>query len=125
MHSKLQGTLLVITQQYLLLLFFCFSGFKRLISSLIPNDHCACAIVALRDDAFKILVIVRVILYMHSQTFICRIKGRSFWHRPGLKHALKLQPEVIMQSRSIMFLNNESEFFTGCFATSRFWRFFK
>ena len=44
----------------------------------------------------------RVVLDHHRQPLDCRVERRPFGHRPALKRAVQLQPEVVMQVRRVV-----------------------
>ncbi len=49
-----------------------------------------------------------MILDLHRQTFVGGIKRRAFGDRPRLEHALHLQPEIVVQPRRGMALDDKA-----------------
>ena len=43
------------------------------------------------------------------QALVVGIERRTFCHRPGLEHAIQLQPQIVMQARRGMFLDDEAK----------------
>src|SRR5260370_23111458 len=74
--------------------------------ALIPKHDGAASILAFWNYAFERAVVERMIFHLRSQAFYGRIERRSLGHGPGQKHATPLQPEVVMQIRRCMFLND-------------------
>jgi hypothetical protein len=61
-----------------------------------------------RNGAFEIAVVERVVFHLHRQPLVVRIERGPFCHGPGLEDAVEFQPEVIMQTAGIMFLNDKA-----------------
>src|SRR5258708_3430284 len=74
----------------------------------IPKLHGAATILALRNGAFEIAIIERVIFHLHREALVARIERRPLRDRPGFEDAVELQPEIIMQACRIMLLNHEA-----------------
>src|SRR6185295_17523561 len=85
----------------------------RLPGAAIPEQHRAAAVLSLRDHAFKIAVLERVILGLHGQAFHARIEARPLRHGPAQEHAVELQPKVVVQAASIVLLHHESVTFAA------------
>ena len=47
----------------------------------------------------------------HRQPLVARIKARPLGHRPAQQNAVQLQPQVVMQARGIMLLNEVGKSF--------------
>ncbi len=77
----------------------------------VPELHRAAAILPLGDGAFEIAVIQRMIFHLDRQPLVVGIERGAARHRPRLEHAVKLQPEVIMQPGRIVLLNHEAPLF--------------
>src|SRR5260370_28150866 len=75
-------------------------------STSIPEHDGTASILAFRNYAFERAVVERMIFHLRSQSFYGRIERRSLGHGPGQKHAAPLQPEVVMQIRRCMFVND-------------------
>ena len=72
----------------------------------VPEHHDAGA-VALRNDAFELAVVQRMILDVHRQPLRLRVERRPFRHRPRQQHAVVLEPEVVVQVAGQVFLHAE------------------
>src|SRR5687767_10213416 len=94
------------------LFFFILYFFEWLIGAFIPNNNGSRTIVTRWNDAFKCAVIVRVIFHHHGEPSVCWIERWSFGNGPAFQHPFYFQPEVIMQVRSGMFLDNKPELIT-------------
>ena len=73
----------------------------------VPDDDLAGAVLALRDLAFEIGVVERVVLDVHRQPAHARVQAGSLGHRPTLEHLAELQAQVIMQSPGVVLLDHE------------------
>src|SRR5580698_10206336 len=78
----------------------------RLPSPAVPDHHRAAAILPLRDRALELVVFDRVILDVHGETLIVRIEAWTTRHGPAFHHAIKLKPQVVVQTRSSVFLDD-------------------
>ena len=79
----------------------------------IPQLHGAAAILVVRDGAFEIAVIQRVILDLDRQPLVVGIERRPPGHRPGLEDAVELQPQIVMQPGRVVLLDHEPPLFGG------------
>ena len=70
------------------------------------------------NDAFEVSVFDRVIFNVHRQSLDGRIQRRALRHRPTHQHAAEFQSEVIVQVRSVVFLNHEAEAIAGAAPTA-------
>src|SRR5262249_4460064 len=75
----------------------------------IPKHHRSAAVLTLRNGAFEISVIERMILDLHRQSLVFRIDRRAARYRPRFEHAVEFEPESVMQPRVIMFLDDKSQ----------------
>ncbi|MNZ43557.1 hypothetical protein D3C78_611620 [compost metagenome] len=73
----------------------------------VPDDHIAGAIVTLRDTAFEIGVVERVILYVHRQASHLGVQGGPFGDGPAFQRTVQFQTEVVMQVAGVVLLNAE------------------
>src|SRR5690606_1859942 len=80
----------------------------------IPDDNRPAAIFALRDGAFKVAIVERVVLDMDSQPLFGRNKARTTGDCPACKHPIDLQPQIIVQPPGCMFLNDETVAGSAC-----------
>src|SRR5258706_8188016 len=81
-------------------------------ASLVPELNGAAAIFALGNCSFEGAVVQRMILDLHRETLDRRIERRRFRHRPGFVDAVELEPEIEMQSRCVMALNDKAPRFS-------------
>ena len=77
----------------------------------IPQHDGAAAILVVRDGAFEIAVVQRVILDLDRQPLVVRIERGSSRHRPGFEDAVELQPQIVMQPGRVMLLDHEPPLF--------------
>ena len=75
----------------------------------IPELHRAAAILALGNRAFEIAIVEWVILDLDGQALVVRIERGSARYRPGLEHAIEFEPEIVMQPRRIVALDDEAQ----------------
>ena len=75
--------------------------------ALVPDDHRTGAVLALGDDALERGVVERVVLDMDGQPLLRRVEARPARHRPAPQHAVMLQPEIVVQPRRIVLLDDE------------------
>ena len=73
----------------------------------IPQHDGAAAILVVRDGAFEIAVVQRVILDLDREPLVVRIERGSSRHRPGFEDAVELQPQIVMQPGRVMLLDHE------------------
>ena len=78
-----------------------------LIGAVVPEDHRAAAVLALRDLAFEAAVLQRVVLGVDGQVVRRRIQRKALRHGPRDEHAVALQPEVPVQCARVMLLDDE------------------
>src|SRR5205085_238960 len=76
------------------------------VSSVIPDHHSAAAVLAFRNDAFKLRVVNRMIFNLHREPPDFRIERWTFRHGPRLQHAVDLETKVVMQLRGAMLLDD-------------------
>ena len=86
------------------------SGFRilGLPIAAVPELHRAAAILALRDRAFEIAVIERMVFHLHRQPLVMRVERGAACHCPGLEDAVELQPKIVVQPGRSMFLDHEA-----------------
>src|SRR5215213_4985422 len=82
-------------------------SFDQVIGANVPHHHRATAILALRDDAFKLKIIARVILSRHRESSFIFSERWTFRNGPRLKNLMHLEAKVVMQVTRSMFLNNK------------------
>ena len=80
---------------------------QRLPLAAIPKQHGAAAVFTLGNHSLERSVIDRVILDLDRQPLIAGIEARSFGDGPTFEHVAQLQPEVVMEVRGGVFLNDK------------------
>ena len=80
----------------------------RLPGAAVPQHDGAAAILALRDVPFEAAVFERVVLDVDGETLFRRIEARPPRHRPALQNAVELEPEIVVQPRRGVLLNDEA-----------------
>ena len=80
-----------------------------MIKAPVPDDDASCAVIALRDNALKILVIKRMVFNHDGQPFYGRIQRGPLRHGPALQHPFQLQPEIIMKGPGRVLMNDKNE----------------
>ena len=83
-------------------------GIFRIPSAAVPQLHRAAAILVLRDRAFEIAVVERMVLDFDRKPLVMRVKRRSSRDGPGLEHAVEFEPQIVMQARCGMLLDHEA-----------------
>ncbi len=71
----------------------------------IPQQHRSSAVLPLRNDALELAVLERMILDVHRQALVGRIQAGALRDRPALQDAFELEPEVVVQTRRRMLLD--------------------
>ena len=77
----------------------------RLPGAPVPEHHRAAAILAFRDCPLEGAVSQGMILGPHRQPLVGRVEAGTFGHGPAQQNAVQLQPEIVMQARGIVFLD--------------------
>ena len=85
----------------------------------IPDEHGAPAILALRDIAFEVAVIERMVLGLHRKPLFARHEARAPRDRPALQHAVEFEPEIVVQTRRCVLLHDERKPAALGFAAAR------
>ena len=74
----------------------------------VPQHHRPPAVFALGDRAFELGISERMVLGPYREALDRRIGRRTFGHRPAFEHAVRLDPEVPVQPRRIVLLDDEA-----------------
>ena len=69
-----------------------------------PAPYCPAGITPSNDA-----VVVRVVLGLHREALFVAVERRSLGHRPGHEHAVAFEPEVVVQPRGGVLLDDEQE----------------
>ncbi len=73
----------------------------------VPHDHGARAVVACGNDPLEIAVLEGVILDMHGESLVGRVRGRAFGDRPRFQHALHFETQVPMETGGGVHVDDE------------------
>ena len=71
------------------------------------QDHAAAAIAALRDVAFELAVLDRVVFHVRREMLRGGIERRTFRHSPGLQGSADFKAEIVVEVRRVMPLDAE------------------
>ena len=74
----------------------------------IPEHDRAATILALRDRAFEITIVERVVLDLDREPLVARIERRPLGYRPGFEHAVEFEAEIVMEPGGIVLLDDET-----------------
>ena len=75
----------------------------------IPKHHRTATVLSLRNRAFEVAVVERMVLHLHGQTLIVRINRWTPRDRPRFEHAIEFKPEIVVQACCRMFLDDEAQ----------------
>ena len=75
----------------------------------IPDHYGATAVLAFWDRAFKVTVIQRMVFDLDREALVVGVEGRALGDGPGFEDPVKFEPQVVMQVRCRMLLNDEAE----------------
>ena len=75
----------------------------------IPQLDRAAAILSFGDRAFEIPIIKGMVLNLDRQALVVRVKRGPLGDRPRFENTIELEPEVIVQARGIVALDDEAE----------------
>src|SRR5262249_30842168 len=77
-------------------------------SSFVPQHHRAAAIFSLGDRPLESTIIEWMVLDVHGQALFIGIDARALRHSPALENAVELEPEVPVQPRRVVLLDDEA-----------------
>src|SRR5437868_11613709 len=89
---------------------------------LVPQHHRPATIFALGDRAFEAAVVERMVLGAHREALLVGIEAGPLRNCPALEHSVELEPEVPVQPRGIVLLDDEAVAFALEPAAARFLR---
>src|SRR5262249_10026494 len=72
-----------------------------------PNHDSAPAILSPRDGPLYCGVFIRMIFHVDRKALLVRNEARAGGDRPALHHAIELEPQIIVQAPSGVFLDDE------------------
>src|ERR1700680_329477 len=89
----------------------------------VPASHTLTdPVITLGNDALKIVIRNRMIFHFHRQTLVPGIERRTLRHRPRFQHTIQFQPEVVVKTRRIMLLHDETVLSFLLYLSRRFGR---
>src|SRR5215217_1610992 len=74
----------------------------------VPHDHRSGAVARPPDHALEVAVGERVVLDLDGEPLLARIGRRPLRNRPRLQHAVDLEPEVVVQRRRRVLVDDEA-----------------
>ena len=80
--------------------------FVRRPGALVPDHHRAAAILALGDDALELVVFDRMIFDVDGEPLVAGHEARPARHRPAHHHAIEFKPQIVMQPRGVVLLDD-------------------
>ena len=81
---------------------------ERLPGAAVPQHDGAAAILALRDGAFEAAIFERVVLGVDGEPLLRRIEARPARHRPAFQDAVELKPEIVVEARRGVLLDDKA-----------------
>src|SRR5690348_17329841 len=75
---------------------------------LIPQHDGAAAIFPFGDGPFEPAVVERMVLGAHRQPVLAGVEARSLGYGPALEDAVELEPEIPVQPRGLVLLDDEA-----------------
>ena len=81
---------------------------ERRPAALIPDDHGAAAILALRDGALEGEVFQRVVLGVDGQALLAGNEARAAGNGPALQNAIEFKPQIEVEAACVVLLHAEA-----------------
>ena len=73
----------------------------------IPDDDRTCAIVPFWNDSLEVAVLEGVVFDFYGEALVGRVGGRPLGDRPRFEDPVHLQPQVPMQARRVVHVDDE------------------
>jgi len=83
----------------------------ELVFAFVPDFDLAGAVQSFGDISFRIYVTKRMVIYLNGQSSNTGLRGRALGHGPALQYAFHFQPEIIVQTTGMVFLDYKSAHF--------------
>src|SRR6202011_4603490 len=83
-------------------------GIVRIPIAAVPELHRATAILVLRNRAFEIAVVERMVLDLDREPLVMRVERRSSRDGPGFENTVEFEPQIVVQPRRVMLLDDEA-----------------
>ena len=77
--------------------------------ALVPDHDRAAAVLALRDHAFEVGVIDRVVFDLHGERFHRRVETGAFRNGPAFERAVVFEAEVVMEAAGGVLLDDVTQ----------------
>ena len=84
-------------------------AFVRRVDAAVPDDHLARPVLPGRNYAFERSIVVGMVFHMHGEALFVTIERGPFGNRPRQEDTVAFEPEVVVQSRSGMLLDDEQQ----------------
>ena len=79
----------------------------EVVRAVVPDLDGAGAVLALRDLAFEVPVLDRVVLDVHGEMLLAGLERRALGNGPARERAVSLQAEVVVQPAGVVALDDE------------------
>ena len=80
---------------------------KRRPGPKIPQHHRAAAVLTLGNCALEAAILYRMILNLHRESLVAGVETWTLGDGPTLEHAIPAKAKIVVQSSSIMLLNDK------------------
>jgi hypothetical protein len=80
---------------------------NKLIVSTVPNHDIAGPVIALGNMPDEMQILDRMVLHPHGEAFLSGIERRTFGDRPRLEYSSSFDPEVVMETRGVVLVDDK------------------
>src|SRR5437016_4558092 len=77
-------------------------------TAMVPQHNRPAAIFALGDRPLESTIIERMVLDVHREALLVGVEARSLGHSPALQDSVEFEPEVPVEARRLMLLDDEA-----------------
>src|SRR5690606_31532975 len=74
----------------------------------VPDHDGAAAVLTLGDRALEVAVVERMVLHLDREPLVLGVARGSARYGPRLEHPVHLEPQVVVEPRRIMLLDDEA-----------------